>query len=275
MALSFADWYKAYAAQNGVPLSSQVQSLLNNNAYTDPAYELNHQRFMGQLGGIARDYNNAREGAAQSARTSAWNQGLSDETQVQQNGPAVNGNAALGTGDAVSYKIKMGPDGKAYRQAYLNTGAQFGARRWGGSDEQATQWKARQDLNAQRDALTTGLTTKQSELTTEQGQKEGSVITDLGKNASDYTGEMVKNAPSSPKTEPAAGGSDPAGDPAASPTAGINFGNVKVGGVLGTYAMDPNRDTLKKWGEGNYKVVYGSQVKNGKRVPKFTVIRTR
>jgi hypothetical protein len=271
MALSFSDWYKAYAAKNGVPLSDAVQGLLNNNTLTDPTYELNHQRLIGQLGGVAGTYNTAREGAAQGARTSAWNQGLSDETQVEQDGATVKGDAAIGTGDSMSYKIKMGPDGKAYRQAYLNTGAQFGARRWGGSDERGAQWKARQDLNAQRDTLTTGLTAKQGELTTEQGQKEGGVITDLSKNAGDYSGWQIQNAPAAPKDGSGAGASeDPAGDaPTAAPD---RYKGIAVGGVLGTYNKAPNTDTLNKaWLKGSYKVVN----KGTAKAPKYQVIRTR
>ena len=267
MALSYADWYKAYAAKSGVALPAGY----DDAAFTNPTYELNHQRLMGQLGGYAGTYNTARQGAAQEARTSAYDQGLSDETNVEQSGATVAGDPTLGTGDSMSYKITMGPDGRAYRQAYLNTGAQFGARRWGGSDEQGAQWKARQDLNAGRDRLTTGLGTKQGGLTADQGKAEGGTITDLSSNAGDYSSWKVKTAADA---KAPAGGSD-APDPGTpdAPAAAVDkYRGIGIGGVLGTYGQAPNTDTLnKRWDKGSYKVVN----KGTAKAPRYVVTRTK
>jgi hypothetical protein len=274
MALSFAEWYKQYAQKNGLTLSPEIQSALNNNTLTDPTYETRHKNLSLKLGTTGDDYNSNRNTAAQTARTSAYDAGLSDETSVLEDQRTA-GDTNLGTRDAVTYKIKMGPDGRAYRQAYLNTAASFSARKWGGSDEQATQWKARQDLNAARDKITTGLTTDQSTSLTNQGREEQDVMGDMATNASDYAKWRVGATPAAPATSGSGGGGSGGGTPDPTPPAAApdRYRGVAVGGVLGKYdGSSPNTKTLDTaWGAGNYKIKNVGTAK----APKYQVIRTR
>lgn len=268
MALSFQDWYRAYANQPGMggsAVSDPVLAQLANNV-TNPQYETNFQALLTKLGGIGSMANADREKSANTARRTAWDRGLSDETQVEQAGTKA-GNAGLGTADAITYKIKMGPDGRAYRQAYLNTGASFGARGWGGSEEKAAQWKARQDLNTARNDLTDGLSSEQNQSVIKQGTDEGDVIGDISKTVTDYGQWKVDKMPQSPNMGGSgAGGGDAGaggGTPAA-PPAPDRFRGIAVGGVLGKYDAKPNTKTLDAaYLPGNYKI---NKAGNGKYV---------
>jgi hypothetical protein len=279
MAISFSDWYKAYANQpgmGGTSLSDPVLERLSKNL-TNPGFESNFQSLLTRLGNVGTSANSKRNLMANETKTAAFDRGLSDETSVEELDRRA-GNAGLGTKDAVTYKIKMGPDGRAYRQAYLNTSANFGARGWGGSEEKASQWRARQDLNTQRDSLTNNLTTGQNDSILNQGRDEGDVIDGLAKNVTDYAEWKVdpKNMPQSPGGGDGGSGSgggtpDPNSGQPAAPAATDYFRGIAVGGTLGTYAFDPKRSTLNNVyrvkGGGDYKVV--------KRGNKYVVIRTK
>lgn len=271
MALSFAEWYRQYAASRGQALSPEVQNLLNNNTLTNPQYETGFSNLMSDMGRIGRAGNDNRNTLAQTARTNAYNAGLSDETEVQQDQRTA-GNPVLGTQEAITYKIKMGPDGRAYRQAYLNTASNFSARRWGGSDEKATQWKARQDLNAARDKITGDL---QGDMTTslgKQGDDERGVERQLQTLSGEYLADKVKNAPQAPSTGSGGGGGDGGGGGGgapAPPPPRDPFRGIAVGGILGRYDASPNDTKLRNaYGAGNYTV---KRAGNGK----FVVVRTR
>lgn len=274
MALSFQDWYRAYANQpnmGGAAVSDPVLNQLGLNV-TNPAFETDFQRLLTKLGGVGSQANSDREGYANTARTAANTQGLSDETQVLEDKRTA-GNAALGTSDAVTYKVKLGPDGRAYRQAYLTTSANYGARGWGGSEEAASQWRARQDLNSARDNITDGLTGQQNTSVVQQGKDESSVMGDISKNVTDYGTWKVGNMPQSPNmgggTSGGTSGGDQPGQQAAAPPAPDKFRGIGVNGILGKYDTNPNADTLNRaYGAGNYKI---NKAGNGK----FVVVRTR
>lgn len=271
MALSFQDWYKAYANQAGAgSVADPVLQQLNLNV-TNPAFETDFQRLLARIGTIGTSANASREGLANDTRRAANQQGLSDETQVLEDSRKA-GNASLGTADAITYKVKLGPDGRAYRQAYLNTSASFGARGWGGSQEKAAQWKARQDLNTARDNLTDDLSTGQNKSLITQGTDEGNAMGDLSKAVTDYGTWKVNNMPQSPNmgsgTNTGGGGGEQPSQPAA-PAAPDRFRGIQVGGVLGTYGSSPNERTLRNaYGAGNYRI---NRAGNGR----FVVVRTR
>ena len=275
MALSFSDWYRAYANQPGMGGSAVSDPILEQLArnVTNPAYETAFQTLLTKLGNVGRNASGSRAKMAEDARTAAFTQGLSDETETLQD-RRVAGNASLGTSDAITYKIKMGPDGRAYRQAFLNTSSNFGARGWGGSEEKAAQWRARQDLNTARDTITTGLAGDQNQSLLKQGTDEGDVMGDLSKNVTDYGAWKVDKMPQSPGSGTSSpsnpGSGTPAPDPApAAAAAPDKFRGVKVGGILGTYGKSPVDKTLAgAYGAGNYKV---KKAGNGK----FVVVRTR
>lgn len=256
----------------GAVLSDPVLAQLANNV-TNPQYETDFRNLLTRLNTIGKTANSDRETLANRARTSAFDQGLSDETSVEEL-KRVAGDATLGTADAVTYKIKMGPDGRAYRQAYLNTGANFGARNWtGGSEEKAAQWKARQDLNSARDTLTDNLSTSQNASVIKQGTDEGDTMGDIAKNVTDYGAWKVEKTPQSPSggATGGSGSSDAGGDTqGASPAAKDPFRGIAVNGILGRYAKAPDTKVLDSaYKPGNYKVVKRGGNKG------YVVVRTK
>jgi hypothetical protein len=236
--MSYYDWLIANTSDPAI--RAQYQAQHDANPLTNPLYESQFGGYLTQLGQLAGTYNTAREGAANISALSAKNSGLSDTTSVLTD-QTVAGNDTLGTKPSMTYKIVMGPDGRAYRQAFMSVGAQVGARNWGGSEDVSRNWSARQDLNAQRTKLGTDLTTEQSRLTGEQGKEQTGITTNMNNLIGNYGKWKIDNAAAS--TQPS-GANDDAGAPAAPTTTSFY-----------RYGAKPNTSKFDQdYGAGNWKV---------------------
>jgi len=231
MALNYYEWLIANTKDPALKAAYQSQQATSPS--TNPLYEGRWAGIMAKLGQLSGNWNTKRQTNATNASLFAKESGLSDETSVAESARTA-GDATLGTGDSVSYKIVMGPDGKAYRQAYMSQQANVGARNWGGSEDTSRQWQARQDLNAQRDKLTTGLGTDQAGTVINQGT-ELTGLTDQAQGiAGDYGGWKVDTAAAAKAVADAAAGGGGGGDdaPAALKT------------TIYKYAKTPSKKTL-------------------------------
>lgn len=218
MAVSYADWFAQYA--NTLGLAPETLQQLQSNV-TDPGKEYALMQLLNGAGGmneIGTQANSARERLAQGVRTNAYDAGLSDYSTVSTD-KTVAGNRALNEADRVTYKVVMGPDGRAYRQAFLNNAAAVGRRSWGGSDDRSTQWTSRQALNANRAKLQDNFTTSQNDTITQQGADERAKRGEFEKGIIDYGKWKIDNMPQSPAGQPAAAAPGAAPAPDAAPPA--------------------------------------------------------
>lgn len=217
MAINYAQWFAQYANSLGLT-PEQLQQLQTN--VTDPTQEYKFERLLGDINTIGSDANARRERLAQDVRSNAYNSGLADYSTVSE-ANRVAGRAALNQADRVTYKIVMGPDGRAYRQAFLNNAAAVGRRSWGGSDDKASQWSSKQALNTERAKLQDAFSTSQNDTLTKQGEDERGVQDSLLTGVMDYGKWKVQNMPQSPagQAAEAAPGDAPSPDAPAAPAA--------------------------------------------------------
>lgn len=246
MAISFQEWYNQYANLPGATqIAPNILAALSNNV-TNPSYEIGFGNLRTQLGQIGSSYNTGRNTLAQSTRSAANVAGLSDRTDVEEASRTA-GNDVLGTTGAVTYKVRMGPDGRAYRQAFLSTGANVGSRSWGGSDDKAGQWSARQALNTQKSRMLDDFTTKQNQSVLDQGRDETGKIGEIATNISDYGQWKIGATPNSPSGLDAAGGGGASDAPPAD-----DGPDVPANNIIWKGANAPNKAAINALAKNKY-----------------------